>query len=142
MKKWNSTYALLGIVAMLCLIPRLAQAQQNRADVTAIVKSEIPGEALWGVSVTVNNAANNFSASVQTDSAGVFTFSRLPAGPGYTFTFSYIGFEKQVLSGYNLKPGADFSLRVQLKNQDQQVNEVVVVGYGTMKKKDLTGAIS
>jgi len=142
MKKWNSTYALLGIVVMLCLIPRLARAQQNRADVTGIVKSEITGETLWGVSVTVNNAANNFSASVQTDSAGVFTFSRLPAGPGYTFTFSYIGFEKQVLSGYNLKPGADFSLRVQLKNQDQQVNEVVVVGYGTMKKKDLTGAIS
>jgi len=87
MKKWNSTYALLGIVAMLCLIPRLAQAQQNRADVTGIVKSEITGEALWGVSVTVNNAANNFSASVQTDSAGVFTSAAYRRGLGTPLLF-------------------------------------------------------
>jgi|GEM_PF-6699830 len=74
MKKWNSTYALLGIVAMLCLIPAWAFAQQNRADVTGIVKSESTGEALWGVSVTVSNAESNFTASVQTDSRGCFYF--------------------------------------------------------------------
>lgn len=142
MKKWSSTYALLGIAIMLSLIPLLLQAQQHRSDVTGIVKSEETGEALWGVSVTVKNAASNFSASVQTDSSGVFAFSRLPAGPGYTFTFSYIGFETQTLSGYDLKPGADFSLRVELKVAEQKMNEVVVVGYGSMQKKDLTGSIS
>ncbi len=142
MKKWNSTYALLGIAVMLSLIPLLLHAQPNRADVTGIVKSETTGEALWGVSVTVKNAANNFSASVQTDSNGVFTFSRLPAATGYTFAFSYVGFETQTLTGYNLKAGADFSLLVELKDREQRINEVVVVGYGSMRKKDLTGAIS
>ncbi|KAA2243368.1 SusC/RagA family TonB-linked outer membrane protein [Chitinophaga agrisoli] len=141
MKKWNSTYALLGILAIYCLFPLLLRAQ-SRADVTGIVRSEEEGVPLWGVSVTVKNATNNFSAAVQTDSSGVFTFNRLPAGAGYSFTFSFIGFETQIISGYTLKAGADFSLRVQLKNQQQNMNEVVVVGYGTMQKKDLTGAIS
>lgn len=142
MKKWNSTYALLGIAVLLCLSPLFLHARQKRADVTGIVKNEATGQALWGVSVTVKNATNNFSASVQTDSNGVFNFNRLPSGPGYSFSFSYIGFENQTLSGYNLKPGADFSLLVELKSREQRISEVVVVGYGSMRKKDLTGAIS
>ncbi|NML37916.1 SusC/RagA family TonB-linked outer membrane protein [Chitinophaga sp. G-6-1-13] len=141
MKKWNSTYALLGIAVMLCLSPLLLQAQK-RADVTGIVKNGTTGQALWGVSVTVKNATNNFSASVQTDTNGVFNFNRLPSGAGYSFSFSYIGFENQTLSGYNLKPGADFSLLVELKSREQRISEVVVVGYGSMRKKDLTGSIS
>lgn len=142
MKRWNSTYALLCVAVMACLCPLVTQAQQNRSDVSGIVKSEETGQPLWGVSVTVKNAASSFSASMQTDSTGYFTFARLPAGPGYSFTFSFIGFESQTLSGYNLKAGAAFALRVDLKNADQKINEVVVVGYGSMQKKDLTGAIS
>jgi TonB-linked SusC/RagA family outer membrane protein len=144
MKKWNSTCVLLSIAVIYSFVPLLLQAQQShpRSDVSGIVKSERTGEALWGVSVTVRNASNNFTASVQTDSMGLFTFSRLPAGPGYTFSFSYVGYEPQTLSGFNLKAGADFSLRVELKNAEQKINEVVVVGYGSMRKKDLTGSIS
>jgi TonB-linked SusC/RagA family outer membrane protein len=142
MKKWNSTYALPCIAVIFSLIPLLLQAQNSRSDVSGIVKSEETKEPLWGVSVTVKNAANSFTASVQTDSTGLFAFNRLPAGPGYTFTFSFMGFETQTLSGYNLKAGADFSLRVDLRNSEQKMNEVVVVGYGSMQKKDLTGAIS
>ncbi|RFM36810.1 SusC/RagA family TonB-linked outer membrane protein [Chitinophaga silvisoli] len=144
MKKLNSTFAVLCIAVIYSFVPLLliAQPNQGRSDVTGIVKSEQTGEALWGVSVTVKNAANNFTASVQTDSTGLFTFSRLPAGPGYTFTFSFIGYEPQTLSGYNLKGGADFSLRVDLHYAEQKINEVVVVGYGSMQKKDLTGSIS
>jgi TonB-linked SusC/RagA family outer membrane protein len=126
---------------MLGLRPLLLHAQQQRTDVAGIVKSEVTGEALWGVSVTVKNAMNNFSASIQTDSTGLFTFSQLLPGPGYSFTFSYIGYESQTLSGYDLKAGADFSLVVEMKDQAQKMDEVVVVGYGSMKKKDLTGAI-
>ncbi|WP_343671495.1 SusC/RagA family TonB-linked outer membrane protein [Chitinophaga sp.] len=144
MKKLNSTFAVLCIAAIYSFVPLSLQARQNqgRSDVTGIVKSEQTGEALWGVSVTVKNAANNFTASVQTDSSGLFTFSRLPAGPGYTFTFSFIGYEPQTLSGYNLKANADFSLRVDMHFAEQKINEVVVVGYGSMQKKDLTGSIS
>lgn len=141
MKKWNSTCACLGVAVMLCLFPLFLHAQK-RADVTGIVKNETTGEPLQGVSVTIKNATNNFSASVQTDIHGVFTFNRLLSGAGYSFTFSCVGFENQTLSGYNLKPGADFSLLVTLKNRVQGINEVVIVGYGSMRKKDLTGAIS
>lgn len=131
---------MLLVAAIFNFIPLLLHAQ-NRSDVTGIVRDE-NGQTLWGVSVTVKNAASNFTASVQTDSAGLFTFSRLPSGPGYTFSFSFIGYEPQTLSGYDLKAGASFALRIDLKNAEQRMNEVVVVGYGSMQKKDLTGSIS
>ena len=80
-------HALFCMYFLTGFIP-LLHAQSTRSDVTGIVRSEITGRPLEGVSVTVSNAKNNFTASSTTDSAGVFTFSQLPAGPGYTFTFS------------------------------------------------------
>jgi TonB-linked SusC/RagA family outer membrane protein len=127
---------------MIACMPFLLQAQQGRSDVTGIVRSEITGKALAGVTVTVRNAKNNFSAAAQTDTNGVFTFNQLPSAEGYSFNFSYIGYENRILSGYYLKPGADFSFVVELKEHIEKMDEVVVVGYGTMRKKDLTGAVS
>lgn len=142
MKKATSfRHALLCMYLLTGFIP-LLHAQSTRSDVTGIVRSEITGRPLEGVSVTVVNAKSNFTASSTTDSAGVFTFNQLPAGTGYSFTFSYVGHETQTMNGYNLKPGADFSFVVQLKEADVKMDEVVVVGYGTMKKRDLTGAVS
>lgn len=141
-KTTTARYALWCIGFLTGFIPLLLQAQQNRSDVTGIVRSELTGKVMQGVTVTVNNANNKFSASTVTDSNGVFTFNQLLAGAGYSFSFSYIGYELQTLSGYNLKAGADFSFVVTLKEALTKMDEVVVVGYGTMKKKDLTGSIS
>jgi TonB-linked SusC/RagA family outer membrane protein len=130
------------ILLLITCIPFLLSAQQGRSGVTGIVRSEITGKALTGVTVTVKNATNNFSAAAQTDTNGVFTFNQLPSATGYSFSFSYVGYEERTLSGYYLKPGGDFSFVVELKEHISNMDEVVVVGYGTMRKKDLTGSIS
>ena len=66
----------------------------------------------------------------------------MPAGNAYSFTFTYVGYETQTLNGYTLKPGATLSLIVNLKGQSNSLNDVVVVGYGTQRKANLTGAVA
>src|SRR5205085_5366726 len=77
-----------------------------------------------------------------TDSTGIFSFSRIPAGGPYSFTFSTIGYDDQTLSGYNIKPDVSLSISVKLKSNVANLEQVVVVGYGTQKRKDLTGAVA
>jgi len=96
-------------------------------------------EPLSGVSVVIRNARTNFTTGTTTDSSGNFIFSRLSSGGPYSLTFSMVGFEKQTLGGYNLKQNAALSLVVKMVSAGNSLDEVVVVGYGTLKRKDLTG---
>ena len=70
-----------------------------------------------------------------TDSEGNFQL-KLPKGK-YVLEISYIGYIKQEITIRNFNP-----ISIVLKENSQQLNEVVVVGYGSMKKVDLTGAVS
>lgn len=117
------------------------KAQDARSSVTGIIRNE-KGENLSNATVTAKNKKTNFTASSQSDSTGVFHFSGLPSGGLYNFTFSYIGYETQTMDGYTLKPGSTFSPIVRLKEQNNALNDVVVVGYGTQRKANLTGAVA
>ena len=117
------------------------KAQDTRSNVSGIVRNE-KGENLSNATVSVKNVKSGFTASSQTDSNGVFHFSGLPSGGAYSFTFSFIGYLSQTLNGYTLKPDATLSIIVNLKNQENTLNDVVVVGYGTQRKVNLTGAVS
>jgi TonB-dependent starch-binding outer membrane protein SusC len=130
-------------VLMLFLIPVFClslKAQDKRTQVTGIVKNE-NGISLANVSVMVKNTKTNFSAGTTTDSSGVFSFSKLPPGGGYTFTFSSVGFETQKLSGYTLQPDAAFTLVTRLRLSERSLEDVIVIGYGTAKKKDVVGSL-
>mgnify|MGYP001512819506 FL=1 len=69
-----------------------------------------------------------------TDADGAFTMKDIPANA--TLEVSYVGYEKQSIP----VNGKNFVL-VKLKEANQLLNEVVVVGYGTQKKVNLTGAV-
>ena len=127
----------LFLVPVFCLS---LKAQDKRTQVTGIVKTE-NGTALANVSVMVKNTKTNFSAGTTTDSSGVFSFSKLPPGGGYTFTFSSVGFETQKLSGYTLQPDAAFTLVTRLRLAERSLDDVIVIGYGTAKKKDVVGSL-
>ncbi|HEX8676900.1 MAG TPA: SusC/RagA family TonB-linked outer membrane protein, partial [Segetibacter sp.] len=86
--------------------------------------------ALQGVTVSVKGAA----VSTQTDADGNFTIN---AAPKATLVFSSVGFNTQEIPVNNRS-----IVNVQLKGGIQQLNEVVVVGYGVTKKATLTGAVS
>lgn len=122
----------------------------NASDVTAqerpsLVKGIVTnndGQPLAGVSVIVKNAKNNFTTGTSTDTSGIFTFSRVSPGGPYSFTFSNVGYETQTLSGYNIKEDASLSLAIKLKELSGTLDQVVVVGYGTQRRKDLTGSVA
>ena len=111
------------ILSILCIFAVCAQAQ----TVSGIVKDS-SGEAIIGATVRVSGT----NAGTVTDSKGHYSIS---AARGSVLTVSYIGYlTKQIrLSGENV-------VDVVLQEDNTTLNDVVVVGYGTMKKKLVTGA--
>jgi len=100
------------------------------AQKTITGRVSVGDTALTGVSVQLKNS----NVGAETDANGRYTISAPANG---TLVFSYIGYESQEV------PVRDRSnIDVQLKPQASQMNEVVVVGYGTQKKADVTGSIA
>lgn len=125
---------------LLLLLSCIVSAQQNQTAVRGLIKNN-KGETLAGVSVTVSNKAKTFTASTLTDETGSFNFQTLPAGL-YAFSFSYVGYESKVLDGYRYSnANAPINLSLELVSSQQALDEVVVVGYGTQRKINLTGAV-
>lgn len=114
---------------------------QETTGITGIVRNT-NGVALENVSVTASNSKNKFSAGTQTDSNGVFRFPKLPSGGNYNFTFSHVGYADQTFSGYAIKPNTTISLVVKMEEKVNVMNDVVVIGYGSVKKSDLTGSVA
>ncbi|KAA0989142.1 SusC/RagA family TonB-linked outer membrane protein [Dyadobacter aurulentus] len=89
------------------------------------------GEVLVGVSVVVKGT----QIGTSTDAAGLYSVQANASEP--VLVFSYIGYaSKEVQAGNQTR------LDVVLEIDNKSLEEVVVVGYGTKKKSDLTGAIS
>ena len=124
----------------------LLQLQQLKAQVKAsVIKGVVQNssnEPLTGVSVVIRNTKTNFTSGTTTDSTGVFSFNRISPGGPYSFTFSMVGYENQTMSGYNIKAEITLSLVVKLVATSTSLDQVVVVGYGTQKRKDLTGSVA
>ena len=114
---------------------------QGPASIVKGVVQNTGNEPLTGVSVVIRNLKTNFTTGTATDSSGGFSFSGIRAGGPYSFSFSMVGFENQTLSGYNLKADATLSLAVKLVQLGTSLDQVVVVGYGALKRKDLTGSV-
>ena len=88
------------------------------------------GETIIGASVIIKGE----DTGTTSDMDGRFT---LEAPEGAILVISYIGYHTQ-----EVKVRKRSLLRVVLKEDNQLLDEVVVVGYGTVKKSDLTGAVS
>ena len=99
-------------------------------NVTGTVSDET-GQGLPGVSVVVKGTSRGTS----TDANGQFRLS-VP-DPKSILVFSYVGYEPQEMAVNN-----QTTFTISLKTDNKSLNEVVVVGYGTQKKADLTGAIA
>ncbi|HZG25402.1 MAG TPA: SusC/RagA family TonB-linked outer membrane protein, partial [Chitinophagaceae bacterium] len=132
-------FTILPILFSFFLSPLLAQAP------SAVIKGVVQdnnNEPLAGVSVIIRNAKTRLTTGTTTDSSGTFTFPRVTAGGPYSFTFSTVGYEPQTLSGYNLKDDEPLSLAVAMKANNSSLDQVVVIGYGTARRKDLTGSVA
>ena len=106
--------------------PLPTEVQQAKKKITGTV-SDAMGPVI-GASVVVKGT----STGVATDFDGNFT---LQAGQGETLVISYIGYLSK-----EIKIGSQSHYNIILEEDKQMLEEVVVVGYGTMKKSDLAGA--
>ena len=134
-QKFRKTALLMGTMAFLGLgYSSNAYAAESPQEVQQATK-KITGTVVdaqgpvIGASVVEKGKSGN---GVITDFDGKFT---LNVNPGATIVISYVGYETQ-----EIKVGNQSSFDITLKEDDAVLEEVVVVGYGTMKKKLVTGA--
>ncbi|MDR0894759.1 MAG: TonB-dependent receptor [Prevotellaceae bacterium] len=106
----------------------LPSVAQNVLQVKGVVKDADTGEPLIGVAVM---EAGTQSGAV-TDLDGQFTLS---ATAGSSLQFSYVGYKTLTLA-------ARASMEVKLQQDVEVLNEVLVVGYGTVKRRDVTTAVA
>ncbi len=117
--------ALTFVMSMLCLIV-FAQSYTVRGIVT-----DNSGEPIIGANVSVKGTNNG----TITDFDGKFTLDDVK--PANVLEVSYIGYITQ-----SVKVGSMANFTIMLHEDDKTLDEVVVIGYGTMKKRDITGAVS
>ncbi|MBQ1701375.1 MAG: TonB-dependent receptor plug domain-containing protein, partial [Prevotella sp.] len=110
-----------------CMLGLVSFAQKT---VTGNVK-DASGEPLIGVSVMIKGT----STGAVTDLDGNYSIPSVPSSA--QLTFSYVGYQTKTV-----KVGDSSSLNVVLNEDNTTLEDVVVIGYGTMKRKDLTGAVA
>lgn len=117
-------------LVMLCMAASMSSSLAfAQSKITGVVKDST-GEPIIGASVTIKGAQG---VGAVTDIDGNFSLT-VPSGKKQLLV-SYIGFTPQTVdvNGKN-------TFTIVLKEDNHTLNEVVVVGYGTMKKSDLAGA--
>jgi TonB-linked SusC/RagA family outer membrane protein len=127
--KWlhGGLRCLLVIVLMnLFVLPSFGQ----KIPLTGIVKSGADGSTLIGVTIRIKGT----TSGTITDQNGAYS---LQAENGETLVFSYIGFKTQEIDVKGQKV-----INVSLMEDTRSIDEVVVIGYGSVKRKDLTGSVS
>ncbi|MFV5687288.1 SusC/RagA family TonB-linked outer membrane protein [Flavobacterium sp. ZT3R25] len=111
----------------------------NAQNTTPLIQSKLDGtvieaitnQPVIGASVTIKGTTHG----VTTDTEGKFYFQTGQKFP-YTLIVSYIGYKKaEVVVNGN-------PVIISIKEDIQELNELVVVGYGTQKRKDITGSVS
>jgi iron complex outermembrane receptor protein len=107
-------------------LPAFAQEK----SISGTVSDASTKEPLTGVTVQVEGTTNGAA----TDFDGKFT---LKVTPGQKLVFSFVGYVPQTVV-----VGQQITFRIALSPQTQGLEEVVVIGYGTVKKNDATGAVS
>lgn len=124
---------LAGTIQDVCAVdnsPVMMNSQQSDVEITGKV-TNVEGDPLIGVSIVEKGSANG----IVTDIDGNY---RISVKPGSILEFSYVGFKK--LERPVRK--SDNVMNVVLEEDNQLLDEVVVVGYGSMKRSDIATAIS
>ena len=131
-QKWDVSAKViksLAFVVLLFCISSLS-AQQTGLSVSGKVMDE-SGESLPGTTIVVKNT----TIGTVSDIDGAFAISNVPAQS--TLVFSFVGMQTQ-----EIPVNGKTSFNVSLKQDAIGIDEVVAVGYGTMRKSDVTGSVA
>ena len=113
---------------LVCLAFATTATAQN-ISVSGTVKSSADGLPLIGVNIIVKNT----STGAVSDFDGNFTLSNVQSNA--TLVFTYVGFE-------TIELPASAEMIVNLNEDNESLDEIVLIGYGSKSRKDLTGSVS
>lgn len=127
------SYAILVLLVLYTFVPVLAQQPQPiiNASLIGTVIDGTTKEPIEGVTIQLEAVTH----SVKTDRHGKFQFvtgQKLP----FTLILTFVGYQKKRVV-VNTSPAV-----IELSPTSEDLEEVVVVGYGTQKRRDLTGAVA
>ena len=120
-------YASFCIVAL--LFAQTAMAQKARTITGQVLDNT--GQPMIGATVVV---VGNTSVGTTTDMSGKY---KIKAKPDDQLSFSFLGYVEVVE-----RVGTRTAINIVLQQENVNINEVVVIGYGTQQKSDLTGAVT
>ena len=120
---------LKNLFLTVCLLQATMPAFSQTKTVTGTVTDAL-GEPLIGASVLVQGTSNGVITNID----GKYSIQVTPEN---TLEFSYVGMQKQAI-----RVGSQSVIDVQMKDDSQMLAETVVIGYGSAKKRDLTGSIT
>src|ERR1700761_3877073 len=121
-------FTISGLVLLCSFFINSAFAQN--LSVKGKVTDAASNETLIGVSVTIKGTTEG----TQTDVNGAFSIN---APSNATLVVSYLGY-----SAHEAPVGGQTTINIKLQSSSNSLNEVVVVGYGTQKKVDVTGSVA
>lgn len=129
--KRNYTISKMCLILLMVFFSATAllQAQDTRT-VTGQVTSAVDNMGLPGVTIRVKGTSDGTT----TDFDGNY---RIQVAEGATLVYSFVGYTRQ-----EVRVGNQTQINVQLEEDIETLAEVVVVGYGTQKKEDLTGSVA
>ncbi|MDM1294134.1 TonB-dependent receptor [Sphingobacterium sp. N143] len=117
-------------LSALFLTSMVVSVAYGQTSIQGVVKDGSSMTSIPGVTVSIKGKP----ASTKTDATGKF---QINASPTDSLVFNFLGYRSQTVY-----IGSQTQLSVFLENENQALEEVVVIGYGTQKKADLTGSIS
>jgi TonB-dependent SusC/RagA subfamily outer membrane receptor len=120
---------MICLFSALLLTITIARAQTR--TITGTVSSEANGEPLAGASITIGGQ----TTGTTTGASGRFSIT-VASDENLTLVVSFQGYETQ-----SIKPGSRNHIDIKLVATSRNLEEIVVVGYGTAKKRDLTGSV-
>lgn len=121
------------VVLYLFLLSCTCLAQAQDFKISGKVFEEETGMGLMGAAVVIEGTTNG----TQTDLSGSFSLTGVKAGD--KLVVSFIGMKTEIIPITAKNRSSE--IIVHLKNDNYQLDQVVVTGYGTARKRDLTGAI-
>ena len=114
------------LLLLLCSVKAFAQQ-----TVSGTVSASKTGETLVGITVSIKGTQTATATNVQ----GHYSIKTNSAND--VLVFSYVGYTSQ-----EIPVNGQSTINVKMEEEARSINEVVVVGYGTVRKSDLTGAVT
>jgi TonB-linked SusC/RagA family outer membrane protein len=136
MKRRLITVSLLSACALLLPASRALAQDASTGRITGVITAEVGGVPLQGVRVTLLGTQLTVTSNPQ----GRYTIAGIAPG-SYRLRASAIGYTPVVVDSVPVRAGQTANADIALKRQTVQLEAVVTVGYGTLAKRDVTGAV-